>query len=108
MPYRIGMLAYPVFLFLTVRQKNSAASKFLAAGAVSPETARRPSTLGIPQTLGLIQSGVRQGVLVAMEDGRYYVNTRVYRRRRNLLLGSLVGGSALFAGALAWLLLSGA
>jgi hypothetical protein len=107
MPYRIGMLAYPLFIFFTVRQKNSAASKFIAAGAISPETARRPSSLGVPQTLGLVQSAVRTGVLTPLGDGRYHVNLRVYRRRRNLLMGVLIGGSVLFGAGLAGLLLAG-
>ncbi len=100
MPFRIGLVAYPLFLLLTARQKSSAASRFLAAGAVSPETARNPDSLGIPRTLGLVKSGVRTGVLVPVGDGRYFVNVRAYTRRRNLVVGLLIGGSLLFAGSL--------
>lgn len=105
MPYRIGLLAYPLFIFLTARQRNSAASKFLAAGAVSPETARRPESLAIPRNLGLINDGVRTGVLVPIGDGRFYVNVPAYRKRRAVVLAVFIGGSVVLAAALAFLLM---
>lgn len=99
MPYRVGLLLYPVFILLTTRSKNSAAAKFIEAGATAPETARRPESLQIPQTLGLIASGVKTGVLVPTGDGRYYVDLPTYRRRRRAILAVFITGSALFAAA---------
>ena len=48
---------------------------FLAAGAVSPETAKTCREAGVLEGLGMkLGQLVRQGVLVPCEGGRYYAN----------------------------------
>ena len=48
---------------------------FLAAGAVSPETAKTCREAGVLEGLGMkLGQLVRQGVLVPCEGGRYYVD----------------------------------
>ena len=48
---------------------------FLAAGAVSPETAKTCREAGVVEGLGVkLGQLVRRGVLVSWEGGRYYVN----------------------------------
>ena len=95
-PYRIGLMAYPLFLLLTVRSNGSAAAKLRKAGAISAETARRPETVGVARSLGLVRDGVESGVLRPTGDGRYFVDVPAYRRRRRRQIALLVGGSAVF------------
>ena len=48
---------------------------FLAAGAVSPETAKTCREAGVVEGLGMkLGQLVRRGVLVPCEGGRYYVD----------------------------------
>ena len=48
---------------------------FLAAGAVSPETAKTCREAGIAEGLGVkLGQLVRRGVLIPCEGGRYYVD----------------------------------
>ncbi|MBK7405717.1 MAG: hypothetical protein IPJ41_14140 [Phycisphaerales bacterium] len=97
MPFRVGLLLYPVFLLLTARTKNSAAAKFRSAGALSPETARRPESFDLPRTLGVIQDGVRRGLLIPVGDGRYYLDLGAHKRRRRFRLGMYLAGTLAFA-----------
>ena len=47
----------------------------LAAGAVSPETAKTCREVGVAEGLGVkLGQLVRRGVLVSCEGGRYYVD----------------------------------
>lgn len=81
---------------MVFRQKGPVQT-FVKAGAVSEETARRPSSLGI-QSEYLIEPMVRSGVLVATGDGRFYADRGRLRRRARVTWGI---AAALFAIGLA-------
>ena len=56
-------------------RKRGIVRAFLAAGAISPETARTCREAGVLEGLGVkLEQLVRQGVLVPCEGGRYYVD----------------------------------
>ena len=52
------------------------------AKADSPETARKPSSVGA-NTQYLVDAAVKSGTLTPLGDGRYYANVQAVRRRRN-------------------------
>lgn len=89
MPYKFGALLYPsILLAVVVGQSRTPAARFAKAGAFSPETSRRPSSLGVTG-LGLIEHAVKTGVLVPVGDGRFYVDRARHRRRQTVTLTSL-------------------
>lgn len=50
--------------------------KFLAAGAVSPETAKDPSEVNVFKASGFIFSRLEaNGILLRTNNNKYYVNT---------------------------------
>ena len=65
--------------------------KFIAHGAVSPETAKTPEEVGSFKSLGLLYSRLEsRGVLKSCGDNRYYIDTegvaRDSRRIRRIFL----------------------
>lgn len=86
MPLSIGAIILPASILAMVLRMKGPAQKFVAAGAVSLETARRPLSVGI-QADYMIEPLVRSGVLVAAGDGRYYADMARIRRRNRLLYG---------------------
>jgi hypothetical protein len=100
-PLRIGLVLYPLVPMALVLLRRGPVSKFYRAGAISPQTARRPKSV---EAEGDLQSAVRNGVLIDLDDGRYFVDVPAYRRRCrriNWAIGLLVAfGLAL--GILAW------
>lgn len=102
MPFRVGLMAYPVFVLVTQLSKPSAVPAFEKAEAFSPETSRRPSSLNVP--LKAMRRALKKNLLVPVGDGRYYLDRAVLRRadRRNLLI---MGVALLAFLPLAWLML---
>lgn len=100
MSFKLGLVAIPIFIITMLRKNKSASGRFIAAGAVSPQTARRPDSVGVSPTLGLIQSAVKARVLVPLGDGRFYADVRRHRIRQTLLalaFACLVGAFAIGA-----------
>jgi hypothetical protein len=95
------LVLYPLVPMALVLLRRGPVSKFHRAGAISPQTARRPKSV---EAEGDLQSAVRNGVLIDLDDGRYFVDVPAYRRRCrriNWAIGLLVAfGLAL--GILAW------
>lgn len=81
MPLRIGLVLYPLVPLALVQLRRGPVSKFYHAGAISPQTARRPTSV---DASGDLRSAVRSGVLVMLDDGRYFVDVAAYQRRRRL------------------------
>lgn len=102
-PMQYVAILFPLSMVIIALRQKGIARTFIEAGAVSPDTARRPEALKFPRGLGHITHGVRSGVLVPLGDGRFYADTRVYKRRR---IGTIAGVVivALAVGALLWLL----
>jgi hypothetical protein len=108
MPLRIGLLVYPMFVMAIALGQRGPVGKFIRAGAVSPETARRPASLDI-MYIDTVQAAVKRGILVRTGDGRYYVNLRVHhqRRRRIAIALAVVTGAFLVFALLAFMPLHG-
>ncbi|MCL4222397.1 MAG: hypothetical protein KJZ65_13620 [Phycisphaerales bacterium] len=102
MPARVGLLAYPVFVLVTQLSKPSAVPAFEKAGAFSPETSRRPSSLNVP--MKAMRRALRRNLLVPVGDGRFYLDRHALRRadRRNMIIMAI--GLLAFL-PLAWLML---
>ncbi|MCA9283958.1 MAG: hypothetical protein KDA22_01995 [Phycisphaerales bacterium] len=103
--FGIGALVFPAALIGLLLRTKGPLDALFKAGAFTPETARRPSALGITNDHA-VRYAARVGVLVSVGDGRYYVNRARHRARRNRILGAL-GACALAGGALVWLVMEG-
>jgi len=81
----LGVLGFPLlllaFVVIIMVQGSSPVARFAKAGAFSPETARRPASVGVefPETM---QTPLRRGILLATGDGRYYIDLALLNRRR--------------------------
>ena len=86
--YRIGLLAYPLFvLVLVLQQREYITSAFLRHGAVSPGTARKPQSVGV-NSLRKLRRAVQKGAIIPVRGGRYYVNMPRHHRRVRLTITS--------------------
>jgi len=104
MPFRLGAIALPIGLLLLARKMPSPLAAFRRAGAVSPETARKPSSLGL-NGRWTFEDAQKTGLIVSTGDGRYYLN-HVMDRARRRKWSIIAITNAVFASALlAWLLL---
>jgi len=85
MPFRIGVVAYPLFLVALMASRTSAVSEFEKAGAFDEFTARRPESLNVRRRL--VVKALEKKLLIAVGDGRYYVDRAAVKRRdRNFML----------------------
>ena len=98
-----GALIFPISIVLLILRDKGPAGKFLKAGAVSPETARKPRMIGVTN-LDLLDGPRKRKVLRPTGDGRVYVDRRMSRRWR-VITAVLLGGflTALAIGVL-WFL----
>jgi hypothetical protein len=89
--FRLGAILFPLMILAMILKQKGPVSKFLKVGAISPETARRGDSaqLTAPDRLHL-DGLVKRGVLVALGDGRYYVDVEAHRRRRRMMIVLLV------------------
>jgi hypothetical protein len=78
--------AAPAIIALKMRRFKEA---FRAAGAVSPATAMRPAEAGLRESV-IFHKLVRQNILVAAGDGRYYLDERravvVQHKKRKIVM----------------------
>ena len=97
MPIRLGLLIYPLFILVIVfGQSAGIVRKFLKAGAISADTARKPTSVGIKH-LDVIPDAVRKGALIPTGDGRYYVNVQRLERVRRTWRHVTIGATAALA-----------
>lgn len=99
---RIGVMMAPLLMFGMLLRDRSATRKFIAAGAIEPDRARRPSSLGIDSARD-IQDAVRTGGLVAVGDGRYWAQAALHRRRRIIVWSFAIAVWGAVAGVAAYL-----
>jgi len=91
----LGAIAGPAMMLIIALQKPGPVKTLLRAGAVSPETARKVSTLGLsPPPLAPL---IRAGVVVEEEDGRVWLDV-ARARRRQWRLGAIIGACVLLVG----------
>lgn len=89
----LGLLIMPISIAaLILRRPAGPIRKLISAKALSPDTARRASGVGIPRE-DVLRPYIRLGVAKRMADGRWYVDPR---RDRMVRLG-LCAAIALFA-----------
>lgn len=104
MPFRIGAIAYPIALMLLARKLPSPVAAFRKAGAYSPETARKPSTLGLSGAW-MFEDAQAKGRVVATGDGRFYLDPVKDKARRRLFWIVSISLTALTTPLVAWALL---
>lgn len=93
MPIRLGLLIYPMFVLVIVfGQSAGTVKKFLKAGATGPDTARKPTSVGI-KNIDVIPDAVKKGALIAVGDGRYYVNVERLERLKRTWRYITIGGT---------------
>ncbi|MBX3374753.1 MAG: hypothetical protein KF817_13050 [Phycisphaeraceae bacterium] len=87
---KIGLILGPLAMLLGLLRDRGPAGRFVDAGAISPDTARRPSALGIERP-GSLAGLLRAGVLTALPDGRVFVDPGRFRRRRRRTIAAAIG-----------------
>jgi hypothetical protein len=105
MSFKFGMILMPLMILGMILRDKGPVAKFVKAGAVSPATARRPESIAIERNDHLhIPGAVKRGVLVALDDGRYYVDLDRRRRRRWIGGGAVLtlATAAAIAAILLW------
>ncbi len=82
---KFSLLLMPLFILAMILKNPGPVTVFRKAGAVSPGTARRPSSFK-DMNMDLVKDAAKRGLLIPMGDGRYHVNLpRLQRRRRWIL-----------------------
>jgi hypothetical protein len=92
----IGMIAGPLVMMITVLRQPGPVKTLIRAGALSPDTARKATTLGLSEPP--LQPLLRAGVVVREADGRIWLDQPKARRRQwriALALGAAVTVAAL-------------
>jgi hypothetical protein len=92
----IGMVAGPLVMMITVLRQPGPVKTLVRAGALSPDTARKATTLGLSEPP--LQPLLRAGVVVREADGRIWLDQPKARRRQwriALALGAAVTVTAL-------------
>jgi|LauGreDrversion4_2_1035121.scaffolds.fasta_scaffold574188_2 hypothetical protein len=76
----IGMIAGPLVMMITVLRQPGPVKTLTRAGALSPESARKATTLGLAEPP--LQPLLRAGVVVREADGRIWLDARKARWRQ--------------------------
>jgi hypothetical protein len=78
----LGGIMMPLMILVALRKAPPGPVKrLMQAGAVSPDTALKPSTAKITRPVEL-NGAKRKGIVIALPDGRCWVDVRRFRRRR--------------------------
>ena len=99
----LGSVAGPLMMVIMAMRNPGPVKSLLKAGADSPDSARRPDTLGVkePPLLPLI----RAGVVVREADGRVWVDRAAARARQRKLV-MIFGAVGVVLGLVVWGVLS--
>ena len=90
-------MLYPLLPVLVAVMQKSPASTFFKAGAISPDTARKPSTVGAK---GDLERSLKSGLIVAAGEGRYYVDPEKFRRRARMIYSAWIAVAIVFVALL--------
>lgn len=99
----VGAVVGPLMMLAIALQKPGPVRTLTKAGALSPDSARKPATLGLVESP--LQPLIRARVVIREEDGRIWLDARAARRRQ-WRIGAVVGGVVLAASALVALVLT--
>lgn len=78
MPFRIGLVMYPLAIAAWKLSRPSVIGEFDKVEAYSPETSRKPSSLGLSHKA--TKRAIAKKLLVSMGDGRYYLDREAVKR----------------------------
>lgn len=96
----------PLMLLIAIRKAPPGpVQKLMQSGATSPDTALKPGTAKITRPIELT-GAVRKGIVVALPDGRYWVDVPRFKRRR-LIVAILLAVAVGVTAEVAWLALRG-
>ncbi len=99
--FGIGAILAPAgIIAMMLRQPKGPLRLLLDAGATSPDSARKLSSIGIPRE-ALVERAIASGVVVKELDGRCWLHQSHLRRRR-VWMAMLVGGGAFIAIVALW------
>lgn len=98
----LGAVAGPMMMVLMAMRNPGPVKALLSAGADSPDTARRPETLGVKDPL--LQPLIRARVVIREPDGRVWVDRNAARSRQRRLL-AIFAAIGLLVGWALWALL---
>jgi hypothetical protein len=98
MPIRFGLLLYPLMIILMAWMRHSSpVAQFMKANATSPETARKPSSVGVKH-MELLERPIKTRSLISTGDGRFYANVPLVKRNRRIITTLLtIAGIAIVA-----------
>jgi hypothetical protein len=99
----LGAIVGPAMMLAIALQKPGPVRTLDKAGADSPDTARKPSTLGL--AAAPLQPLIRQGVVVEEADGRIWLD-RAKARQRQWRIGAIIGGTIAAIGGILALILT--
>jgi hypothetical protein len=101
--WKIGMV-YPIVMIGFMLMRRGPVGKFRKAGALSEATARRPESIALTMAeREQLHAAARAGVLIRLEDGRYYVDEARYIRRRTSMLIAFALVLAALTAMMLWL-----
>jgi len=83
--FKLGVILFPLMILAMILKQKGPVAKFLALGATSAEKARRTPELTMGERYQMPDL-VKRGVLIALDDGRYYVDVAMHRRRRRRVI----------------------
>jgi len=93
---KLGVIIFPLMILAMILKQKGPVSKFLALGATCPEKARRTPELTMGERYQMPDL-VKRGVLIALDDGRYFVNVEAHRRQRRRVIMILAVAGVLLA-----------
>ena len=89
----LGALIAPLGIAaMLLKQPPGPVGRLIAAGAVSPDTARRAASVEIPRTY-VLEPAIKRRIVHRTDDGRYWVDVarnRRFRRRVAATAGAVV------------------
>ena len=87
----LGMRIFPASIIMMILRQKGPTKQFIAIGATSPKTARKPASAEVTNQ-DLMAGPLRRRVLVPTGDGRYYVDLhrRTFVRRRLWLIVAML------------------
>lgn len=102
MPFRIGLLLYPLSIAAWKLSRPSVIAEFDKVNAYSEETSRKPASLGLPGKA--TRRAIARKLLLPVGDGRFYLDRIAVRRAETQGIVLLVLGTLAFI-PLVWLML---
>jgi hypothetical protein len=95
----LGAVAGPLAMVIMAARNPGPVTTLLKAGADSPESARKPETLGVKEPP--LKPLIRAGVVVREDDGRVWVD-RAKAKRRQVRIALTFAAAGVLVGLAVW------